>query len=94
MKFETIITEIRSFGDKQVDCKHFIIRSTERYCLKNEESIQLIKDSGIELNKSQEAKSRKRDASHLLKTLRSGEGISEAFSQLPEKLGSIYPLSE
>jgi hypothetical protein len=47
----------------------------------------------IDLRTSQEAQGRKKNALQVLETLRSGEGVSEAFSPLPRDPFSIYPLN-
>lgn len=91
MRFDQIITEIRSFGDRQVDCKYMIVRSTYFFCDKNEEAIQLISQNQDPRN-SPEARRRKQTAQLILEALRSGQGISEPFSPLPTSLGTIYPM--
>lgn len=95
MTWKEIIDEIKTFGDVQVDCHWFIVRSTFNWIEKNDDAIKSMRDSGVNLAKSQEATRRKENGLHILETLRNQpDKICKPFTPIREESFSIYPLKE
>jgi hypothetical protein len=92
MTFRETIEKIRAFKDVQIDCKHFVIRSTFSWSKLNEEFIQLAIERGVNPAKDKNCLSRKIIAEQILQTLETEtDKIEPPFSPL-KRLGSIYPL--
>jgi hypothetical protein len=93
MTWREILDEIKSFGDVQVDCKWFIVPSTFEWIKINNETINLIKKSGINPSKSQESMRIKQNGITIINILRNQpDKICKRFTSIREEKFSIYPL--